>query len=128
MTCSIVLLGALAACSSVQVRYPDGRTARQSREEFARYVEQVFRYHNSVANNLIIAASLIEDGEIEAGGAWERAEEEMTDACRPLIEAVNAQMEGEPIGFFQKLQLPTAVPACEAASRRLEAMLPPDLM
>lgn len=117
-------LATLTACSSVQVHYPDGTTVYKSKEEFERYVEEVFRFHNSVVNDLIIAISLVEDGEIKVVDDWERAEEVMTDACRPLIEAVTAKMEKHEIGFFHKLKLLSAVSACEVESRKFKAMLP----
>lgn len=113
-----------AACSSVQVRYPDGRTEYQSRDEFAAYVETVFRYQNRVVNDLILATSL---GAVEASedAALVRAEREMARACQPLIETVAAELEGRRVGLLQQLTLPSAVPACEVASRRLELLLDP---
>lgn len=113
----------LSACSSVQVRYPDGTTALQTREEFAAYVEYVFRYHNRVVNDLIVAASLFDDGVLTENALVVRAEENMAAVCQPLNDTVSASIEGRDIGFFHKLQLPEAVPACEAASRRVEALL-----
>lgn len=117
----------LAACSAVQVRYPDGRTEYQSREDFAIYVENVFRYHNRVVNDLIVSTSLMGDTALDFGAPLLRAEEAMAQACRPLNDTVSASIEGRELGFFQKLALPEAVPACEAASRRVEALLPPAL-
>ena len=49
----------IASCGMVQVRYPDGTTEYQSVDEFAAYVEEVFRYHNRVVNDLIVATSLM---------------------------------------------------------------------
>lgn len=108
----------------MQVRYPDGTTAQQSREEFAAYVEYVFRYQNRVVNELIVAASLLSEEALAGDPELVRAEESMATICRPLTDAVTARIEGRDIGFFHKLQLPESVPACEAASRRLERLLP----
>lgn len=111
------------SCTSVQVRYPDGATAWQSRAEFEVYVEHVFRFHNRVLNDLIVATSLMEGDELDADAPLVRAEESMARACQPLNETVSATFEGREIGFFQKLLLPAAVPACEAATRTVEALL-----
>ncbi len=115
---------ALAACATVQVHYPDGRTERHSREAFASYVEAVFRYQNRVVNDLIVATSLSPDPAALEDAALMRAERDMAAACQALNTAVAARLEGREIGFFHKLELPRAVPACEAASRRLEQLLP----
>lgn len=118
-----LLCGALAGCGSVQVRYPDGRAEYRSREDFAAYVERVFRYHNRVVNDLIVATSFAEEGSLDDGGLV-GAEAAMASACRPLNEAVSASIEGREIGLFHRLTLPEAVPACEAASTRVKALLP----
>ncbi len=112
------------SCSSVQVRYPDGSIETRSRADFKAYVEQVFRYHNRVVNDLILATSLLDTEELDSASPLVRAEEAMAHACQPLNDVVAASIEGREIGFFHKLQLPEAVPACEAASRKLEALLP----
>lgn len=117
----------LAGCSSVQVRHPDGHSEYQSRDEFAAYVERVFRYHNRVVNDLIVASSLSGDLDLDEASPLVRAEDAMADACRPLNDTVSATIEGRELGLFQKLQMPSAVPACEAASRRVEALLPPPI-
>jgi hypothetical protein len=113
------------ACTSVQVRYPDGTTAWQSRAEFEVYVERVFRFHNRLLNDLIVATILMDGDELHADAPLVRAEESMARACQPLNDTVSATFEGREIGFFQKLQLPAAVPACEAATRTMEALLMP---
>lgn len=113
----------LAGCGSVQVRHPDGRTEYQSREAFAAYVERVFRYHNRVVNDLIVATSLGDESAFEDASLI-GAEAAMAAACQPLNDTVSATIEGRDTGFFQRLALPEAVPACEAASRRVEALLP----
>jgi hypothetical protein len=116
---------AVSACSSVQVRYPDGSIEYKSKDEFAHYMEAVFRHHNRVVNELIIATALMHETELEAASPLVRAEEAAAQSCRPLNDAVSATIEGRELGFFEKLQLPEAVPACDEATRRLEALLPP---
>jgi hypothetical protein len=121
---AVAVVSALAACSTVQVRYPDGTTAYHGREEFAAYVERVFRFHNRVLNDLIMATALGADGDSPARIDLQQAERGMTASCRPLNAAVTARIEGRRLGFFESLALPETVPACEAASRHLEALIP----
>lgn len=122
---SALVLGALvAACNTVQVRYPDGTTAYQDREAFAAYVEQVFRYHNRVVDDLIMVTALGAAAETEPHHALVAAERAMSHSCQPLNDAVAARIEGRKLGLFETLALPAAVPACEAASRRLATLIP----
>lgn len=121
----LLVMVLLSACSSVQVRYPDGRSEYQSRDAFAGYTEKVFRYHNRVLNDLIVATSLADLDSVEETDQLVAAEATMTSACQPLNEIVAATIEGREISFFTKLQLPEVVPACEIASRRVETLLPP---
>ena len=123
----MVLVGyvsVLVGCSSLQVRYPDGSIERKTRAEFETYVEGVFRYHNRVVNDLIVASSMLDDDFADLDPLLVRAEETMASECRPLNDTVSATIEGREIGFFQKLRLPQTVPACEVATRDLEALLP----
>jgi hypothetical protein len=119
---TIALLG--TACNFVQVRYPQGTTEYLSRAEFEVYVEAVFRYHNQVLNDLIVATSFVDEDELD-NPQLEEAEIRMQAACQPLNAIVSATMEGREIGFFTKLQLPESAPACEARSRHVAALLAP---
>ena len=114
---------AISACSAVLVRYPDGATAWQSRAEFAIYVEQVFRFHNRVVNDLIVTTSLLDGEELDANSPLVNSERTMAVACLDLNDTVSASYEGRETSFFRKLQLPATVPACEAATKSLEILL-----
>ena len=124
---SLLTLAGLCACASVQVRYPDGSTEYKSKDEFAHYVEAVFRYHNRVVNDLITATAFMEEIALDPNSPLVRAEQAAAENCQPLNNAVSAKFEGRELGLFHKLQLPEAVPACEKASQHLEALLPPPL-
>lgn len=109
-----------SGCDTVQVRYPDGRTEDQSREVFTTYVEAVFRHHNRQVNDLIVLTSF---GGVEVSDELVEAERSMARDCYLLNDVVSATVEGRDPGLFQRLAMPEAVPRCEAASRRVEAML-----
>jgi hypothetical protein len=116
-----VLLG---ACTQVEVRYPDGRTQTMSRAEFKAYAETVFRRQNRVVDRLIRADVGLGDEGLAADARLLRAEEAMTDACRPLIDLVSAKAEGRKMDLLDKLEMPSAAPACDRAVKDLEALLP----
>lgn len=118
---SIVL--AACGCSTVTVRSPDGERTSYSREEFAGYVETVFRYQNGVTDNLIIHYEITcGPGNPPAPGITS-AEERMVSACRALNETVAARMQGEDPGLLQKLALKNSITECHAAAVALDAAL-----
>lgn len=121
---SLVACLLLTACSSVQVRYPDGTTEYQERAAFEQYVERVFRYQNRVVNDLIVAGSLLDDVSLDSDVALVRAEAELAAACRTLNEVVSATLEGRDISLFKRLSLTESVPRCETSARQLEALIP----
>ena len=124
-TLLILLLGvSLAGCTTVRVRYPDGSLKSMSRESFAAYTEAVFRFHNRVVNDVIVASSLFGEQLLESDQTLLDAEAAMARTCQPLNNMVSATIEGRELGFFQKLQLLEAVPACEEASQAVDAILP----
>ena len=114
---------ALGACSGVNTRTADGQPIRMTRDEFAEYVETTFRYHNRIVNELILASSL-GDEDVVVDASLLSAEEDMAAICQPLNEMVSATIEGRELSFWSKLQLVNQVPACEAATRRVENVIP----
>jgi 23S rRNA pseudoU1915 N3-methylase RlmH len=109
------------ACSLITVHTPGGDTRMMSRHEFAEYVERVFRYHNQIVSELI-ELSATDDSEESAELAKEEAH--MLEACASLNEVVSQSMAGLDTNFRAKMQLVDAVPECEAATRRVEDLLP----
>ena len=114
----------LGACSSVDVRYPDGHHEIMSKAEFKTYAEQVFRRQNRVVDRLIRADGGLGGESIEPDARLLRAEEAMEDACRPLIDLVSAKAERRKLKLADKLEMPSAAPACDRAVREVEALLP----
>lgn len=110
----------LCGCVGVTTRDVDGEPVRMSREEFAEYAEQTFRFHNRVVNDLITATSF---GAESAPGdpALISAEERMAASCQPLNNMVTATIEGRDLSYWAKIRLLDAVPECAAASRAVEA-------
>lgn len=119
----LILLFLLSACSGVNARSVDGEPIRMSREAFAEHLEFTFRYHNRVVSELITIFSMSEE-DIPFEPALIRAEEDMATRCQPLNTMVSAMIEGCEQSLWAKLQLLNHVPLCEAATRRVEQMLP----
>ncbi len=114
----------LSACTTVDVHYPDGHSARMSKAEFKAYVERVFRQQNRVVDRLIRADDGFDGQALEPDERLLRAEEAMEDACRPLITLVSAKAEKRKMKLADELEMPSAAPACESAVRAVEALLP----
>ena len=120
---STVMVGALVcvACSSVHTKTPDGVPVSMSEQEFAAYVEHVFRHHNNVVNEslFITPSALLGVGEDPVVNA----EMKMHHACQPLNEVASLSATGQGSDFWLKMKLADAVPECEAATRDLEKAL-----
>ena len=108
----------LAACG-VNTRDENGTPIRMTTEEFAEYVEQVFRHHNGVVNELILATSLSDDPDLALPAELIAAEKEMVAKCQPLNEMVSATIEGRVLSSWKKLRLIDQVPTCAKWSRRV---------
>jgi hypothetical protein len=115
---------ALPSCLVVKGHESGGKDMVMSQEEFGKYVEQVFRYHNQVMNELIESAEA--RGEMDPGEAREltEAEERMISLCHPLNDVVAASLSGESLGLSTQMDLSNTVPACEEASHHVEDLIP----
>jgi hypothetical protein len=103
---------------------PGGETHEMSQSEFAAYAEHVFRHHNEVVNRLI-AAFGSDDGADEKGSTeLTKAETRMLQACAPLNEVVSDSLGGETATLGARMGLLDVVPACEAATEKVEDLLP----
>ena len=113
----------LCACAGVNTRNAGGEPVRMSREAFAEYAEQTFRYHNRVVNDLITATSFGDESALE-DAALIHAEERMAARCQPLNNMVTATIEGRELSYWAKVRLLESVPECAAASRAVAARIP----
>ncbi|WP_139556727.1 hypothetical protein [Methylotetracoccus oryzae] len=109
-------------CTSIRTRTLEKGDVTMTKEQFATQFERVFRYHNSVMNNLINVSAELEESSPD-GSAVSEAEAIMDEACEPLNEVVAAESVSEDVSFETMRLLPRAVPECEAATRRVEVLL-----
>jgi hypothetical protein len=117
-----VLALTLTSCTSVRTRTLERGAVTMTEQQFAAYVEHVFRYHNKVMNDLINASVNASDLGDDGDGLAD-AEEKMNQACEPLNEVVSAESVAQGVSFWTKRKLPDAVPECEDATQHLEFLL-----
>ncbi len=94
-----------------------------TQEEFAKYVEHVFRYHNQVMAELIESASDRTEQSSRTFKELTFAEKHMVTVCEPLNEVVTETLSGQNIGLQLKMKLVEAAPACESATQIVDKLI-----
>lgn len=117
--------GLLIACSTVHTRTPEGEAITMNQKDFAIYVEQVFRHHNQVLNDLILKQNQDPYLDSEDDEELRDAEANMIETCSPLDEIVVAEAEHRSLDLSTLMKLADIVPSCEAITRHVEALIPP---
>ena len=93
----------------------------QTREEFTRYVEKVFRLQNSMTSEMM---TLPETDEISNHDALLQADQLMQEACGPLNEYVSRESDGLNIGFSLSRRVQKSAVDCEKAALKVQSLLP----
>lgn len=114
----------ILGCISVTTHTADGKKLVMSQEEFSKYVERVFRYHNQVMNDLIEAAEERGEQDPDEAEALSSAEATMIKTCRSLNEVVAESLSGKSVGLQTEMELVQTVPECEAASQVVDDLIP----
>jgi hypothetical protein len=111
---------------------PEGQRVRYTRDEFAAYVETVFRHQNQVTNRLVATYAMSDDPDPTPDPAVLAAEQAMVRACRHLNDTITAYIDGDEPGLGKKLALVNTIAGCDAAAYGLEEAIasieraPPD--
>jgi hypothetical protein len=92
-----------------------------SRQEFARYVEDVFRAQNKMTSEVMMLLAS-EDG-INSHEDLLQAERQMHEVCAPLNEYAARDIEGRSIGLVLRRNVEKSVSDCEQAALRVKALL-----
>ena len=122
---SLTLAMMLSACAYIHTTTPAGVPKDMTQQEFSAYVEQVFRHHNTVYNTLITELALENPDYSDTENAeLHQAEQKMLSVCAPLNDVVSAQAEGRKLDMATYMKLSSSVPACEAATDRVEDLIP----
>jgi hypothetical protein len=94
----------------------EGRT----REEFARYVEEVFKLQNHVTSQMMI---LMENGDINSQQSITKAEQHMQEKCSPINEYASRDIDGLNISFTLRRQVEKSAEDCDKAAHELKSLL-----
>ena len=119
MVAGILLTTLLSACSTPWL---GGYGASgQTKEEFARYVESVFKFQNQMTSKVMMLLES-EDyfGDYEA---ILQAEQKMREICEPLNEYATRENDGMSIGLFLRRRVEKSAVACDKAARRVDDYL-----
>ena len=92
----------------------------QTKEEFTRYVEGVFRLQNSMTSEIML---LQETEETENHDALLKAEQHMQEVCGPLNEYASREIEGLSIGLSLSRSVEKSAIDCERAAKNVESLL-----
>lgn len=95
-------------------------TKGQSREEFTRYVEEVFRLQNGMTSEIM---ALLETDDVKNYDALLQAEQHMQETCAPLNEYASRDNDGLSIGFFLRRRVEKSALDCEQAAQKVKSML-----
>jgi len=94
---------------------------RQSRDEFARYVEDVFRLQNRMTSEVMMLLETDDTGTNHDDLV--QAERQMHEVCGALNEYADRDGEGQSIGLFLGRDVEKSAVNCEQAALRVEALL-----
>ena len=93
----------------------------QTKEEFARYVESVFKFQNQMTSKVMM---LLETGDDLSN--YEEillAEQHMHEICKPLNEYAARENDGLSIGLLLRRRVEKSAVACDKAAHRVDRYL-----
>jgi len=92
----------------------------QSLEEFAHYVEHVFRFQNRMTSEVMM---LQDNGDLTKSEDLLKAEQTMQHVCTPLNEYVSRDIDGLNIGLFLRQRVEKSAEDCEKSAQELQSLL-----
>ena len=111
-----LLLATLTACSTVTILAPDGTHVTRNREEFASYVEAVFRRQNLVIDDLVATQDISITAESARDVELAAAEAHIIRDCRYLTTLAVDAMEGRKSSLSIELKLISTIARCESTA------------
>ncbi|WAK02908.1 hypothetical protein [Methylobacter sp. YRD-M1] len=94
---------------------------RQSKEEFARYVEDVFRLQNSMTSEVMMLTE--SENDLQNHVTLIKAEQHMHKICAPLDEYASRDSDGLSVGLLLSHNVEKSAVDCERAARQVESLL-----
>jgi hypothetical protein len=116
---ALLLAMLLSGCS---IPFFSGYGAKgQTREEFSRYVEEVFKLQNSMTSKMM---ALAENDEKPTNlNALVQAEQRMQKSCEALNEYAERDSDGLSVGLLLQRRVEQTAVDCEKAAKDLQALL-----
>jgi hypothetical protein len=91
----------------------------QSKEEFTRYVESVFRLQNSITSEIMA----LQETDATDNPDLLKAEQHMQEACSSLNEYVSRESEGLDTGLLLRRRVEKTAVDCEQNALKVKALL-----
>ena len=92
----------------------------RSREEFAKYVEEVFKQQNHITSQIMI---LLESINPKQQQTITKAEQHMQEVCSPINEYASRDIDGLNIGFSLRRRVEKSAENCDKAAQEVESLL-----
>ncbi len=119
----LIMLASAALLSGCTLPFLSGYGANgQSREEFARHVEEVFRLQNQMTSQVMM---LLETNDDQNPPSLMQAEQHMQQACADLNEYVSRDIDGLSSGLFLRRRVEKSAIDCEQAALAIKLLLEP---
>ncbi len=119
----LIMLASAALLSGCTLPFLSGYGAKgQSREEFARHVEEVFRLQNQMTSQVMM---LLETNDDQNPPSLMQAEQHMQQACADLNEYVSRDIDGLSSGLFLRRRVEKSAIDCEQAALAIKLLLEP---
>jgi hypothetical protein len=119
----LIMLAIAALLSGCTLPFLSGYGANgQSREEFARHVEEVFRLQNQMTSQVMM---LLETNDDQNPVSLMQAEQHMQQACADLNEYVSRDIDGLSSGLFLRRRVEKSAIDCEQAALAIKLLLEP---
>jgi hypothetical protein len=93
----------------------------QTREEFSRYVENVFKLQNSMSSQMMALAD--SDEKPKNIDALLQAEQRMQKQCEALNEYATLDSEGSSVSLLLQSRVEQSAKDCETAAKELQVLL-----
>jgi len=91
-----------------------------SKEEFARYVEEVFRFQNRMTSEVMMLTAGDDDSDFSA---LLKSEQHMQQVCAPLNEYVSRDIDGLGTSLTLRRKVVKTTLDCDHAAHEVEALL-----
>jgi hypothetical protein len=117
---SLIVIAVAVILSGCAIPFLGYGANGQSREEFGRHVEEIFRLQNKMTSQVMM---LLESDDVKNPDVLLHAEQHMEQICGPLNEYASRDIDGLDIGLFLQRSVEKSAIDCEQAAREVESLL-----